>query len=353
MKSARLYAKGFTLIASLLMLLLLSGLAIGLLMMVNTEGKVGGTDLQNNLAFHAADGGIEKLASDLSAAFANAQSPHTAAICAVGGPPWGTTSNEPAMVGVTWTQYSVTPASGCSVDPPNHTWGQILSGPNAGLWAQIIPINMLATAELSGGQEVSMTRGAQVALIPVFQFGVFCEGDCGFFDSPNLSFAGPVHTNSDLYLGVANGSTLTFNNKLEAYGNVVTEVLPNGLSASSFSDTGNVYIPTAVGGCSTTTTNCVLKPTNGDSVYGDGSVTGAGSSTAQSGASYNATNWNPFSKTSTNYMLINGNYGSTTTPGTGAKKLSMPFVTGTTFPYQIIRRPLIGIVEPQIGEDVA
>ena len=340
MKSARLYAKGFTLIASLLMLLLLSGLAIGLLMMVNTEGKVGGTDLQNNLAFHAADGGIEKLASDLSAAFANAQSPHTAAICAVGGPPWGTTSNEPAMVGVTWTQYSVTPASGCSVDPPNHTWGQILSGPNAGLWAQIIPINMLATAELSGGQEVSMTRGAQVALIPVFQFGVFCEGDCGFFDSPNLSFAGPVHTNSDLYLGVANGSTLTFNNKLEAYGNVVTEVLPNGLSASSFSDTGNVYIPTAVGGCSTTTTNCVLKPTNGDSVYGDGSVTGAGSSTAQSGASYNATNWNPFSKTSTNYMLINGNYGSTTTPGTGAKKLSMPFVTGTTFPYQIIRRPL-------------
>src|SRR5450755_5038107 len=80
MKDARrhaspIHSKGFTLIASLLMLLLLSGIAIGLLMMVNTETKVGSTDLQNNLAFHAADGAMEKMASDLSATFHNAQAP--------------------------------------------------------------------------------------------------------------------------------------------------------------------------------------------------------------------------------------------------------------------------------------
>src|SRR3984885_16105959 len=284
MKSAGLHARGFTLIASLLMLLLLSGLAIGLLIMVNTEGKVGGTDLQNNLAFHAADGGIEKLASDLSTAFTNAQAPHTAVICAVGGPPYGSVSNEPAMVGVTWTQYSVTPASGCVTDPPTAYPGTILSGPNTGLWAEIIPINMLATAALPGGQEVSMTRGAQVALIPVFQFGVFCEGDCGFFDSPNLSFAGRVHTNSDLYLGVSGGSTLVFNNKLEAYGNVITEVLPNGLAStgSNWDDTGNVYLPTQNSGCSnpgTVTTDCILKAANSSPAatpWGDGSMKGGG-----------------------------------------------------------------------------
>src|ERR1700734_2401775 len=100
MKSARLHAKGFTLIASLLMLLLLSGIAIGLLMMVNTEGKVGGTDLQNNLAFHAAEGGIEKTSSDLSSVFQNAQSPTAAQICGV-----GSTANQPVMVGVTWQDY--------------------------------------------------------------------------------------------------------------------------------------------------------------------------------------------------------------------------------------------------------
>ena len=83
-KGASSRGKGFTLIASLLMMLLLSGIAIGLLMMVNTEGKVGGTDLQNNLAFHAAEGGIEKMASDLSTTFQNAQSPTAAQICAVG-----------------------------------------------------------------------------------------------------------------------------------------------------------------------------------------------------------------------------------------------------------------------------
>jgi len=360
MKSAKLRTKGFTLIASLLMLLLLSGIAIGLLMMVNTEGKVGGTDLQNNLAFHAAEGGIEKMGSDLAAVFQNSQVPTPTQICNVGG-----TSYQPSMVGVNWTQYSVTPqgltcppASGAALTA---TWGQISGGPNQGLWAQIIPINMLATASLMGGQEVSMTRGAQVALIPVFQYGVFCEGDCAFFDNPNLDFAGRVHANGDLYLGVYNGNTLTFHQKLEAYGNVVTEVLPNTLTinAGASADTGNVNIPTTAGGCSapvapktagnyppTGLVNCVQKATNSDpsgSPYGNGSVQGVGGNPPAS--TYNGnpvttgtSNWNAFSS-STNFMLINGNYGSTADPGTGAKKLSMPFVGGGVDPYEIIRRP--------------
>jgi hypothetical protein len=335
-KSARSRSNGFTLIASLLMMLLLSGIAIGLLMMVNTEGKVGGTDLQNNLAFHAAEGGIEKMASDLSTTFQNAQSPTAAQICAV-----GSSTYQPTMLGVTWKDYSVMPGTAIGTTCPTSltsVWGQISSGPNQGLWAQIIPVNMLATAALPGGQEVSMTRSAQVALIPVFQFGVFCEGDCGFFDSPTLTFAGRVHTNADLYLGVASGYTLTFNDKLEAYGNVVTEVLPNGLSSSYYSDTGNVYIPTTTGGCSTPTTNCVLKSVNGSGQYGDGSVQGAGGNPYPAGT-YDTAYWNTFSRTTTNYMLINGNYGSTSTPGTGAKKLSMPFVAAGVLPNELIRRP--------------
>jgi hypothetical protein len=336
--------KGFTLIASLLMLLVLSGLAIGLMMMVSTESKVGGTDLQNNLAFHAAEGGIEKMASDLNSVFKNAQSPTPSMICAIGQP----TTPGPSMVGVTWENYSVMPGTTQTASCPSTlttNWGQITGGPDQGLWAQIIPVNMLATAAMPGGQEVSMTRNAQVALIPVFQFGVFCQGDCGFFDSPNLTFAGRVHTNSDLYLGVSGGSNLIFNNKLEAYGNVITEMLPNGLPAtgSNWDDTGNVYIPTSANGCSSIAplTNCVLKAANNNpaaSPYGDGSLQGAGGNPVQS--TYNTTNWNTFSKTTTNLMVINGNYGSKTTPGTGAKELSMPFVNGTTLPFEIIRRSL-------------
>ncbi len=336
-RSARPDTKGFTLIASLLMLLLLSGIAIGLMMMVNTEGKVGGTDLQNDRAFHAAEGGIEKMSADLNSTFQNAQAPTASQICAVGG-----ASYQPSMVGVTWTQYSVMPGSSQSTTCPTTltaNWGEISgNGQNAGLWAQIIPVNMLVTADLVGGQEVSMTRQAQVALIPVFQFGVFSDSDLSFFSGPNFDMVGPVHTNGDLYPFVGPGSTLSFHSQLSAYGNVIRTQLANGYSAS-VNYNGTVDIPTNPSGCSTSTTNCTAMPAPSSSSYGDGSVTGAGSSMAQSASTYNASNWNTFSKSTTSLMLINGNYGSTSVPGTGAKKLSMPFVNGTTFPYEIIRRP--------------
>src|SRR5271157_6641126 len=142
MKSARLHTKGFTLIASLLMLLLLSGIAIGLLMMVNTEGKVGGSDLQNNASFRSAEGGVEKMTSDLATVFKNAQAPSASQICNVGLP----ATNGPAIAGITWKDYQVQPAPGLlgGVCPTqlqfqtfltaNKEWNTVLSGPNQGLY---------------------------------------------------------------------------------------------------------------------------------------------------------------------------------------------------------------------------
>ena len=164
MKSARQHSKGFTLIASLLMLLLLSGIAIGLMMMVNTEGKVGGTDLQNNVAYHSAEGGIEKMTSDLAATFQNALSPTPAQICNLGQP----TTNGPTLPGVTWTTISGDSRDAGRSLPDIATqlanlakWGQIASGPNQGLWAQIIPVNMLATAARTGRAGSEHDRGAR------------------------------------------------------------------------------------------------------------------------------------------------------------------------------------------------
>jgi Tfp pilus assembly protein PilX len=343
-------SRGFTLIASLLMLLLLSGIAIGLLMMANTESKVGGTDLQNNIAYHAAEGGIEKMYSDLSSVFQNSQSPTTAQICAVSNTP-------PSMVGVNWSVYSVAPASGCGTGAPatpTANWNTLSGGPDSGLYAQIIPVSMQATATMSGGQEVNMTRTAQVALIPVFQFGVFSDSDLSFFSGPNLDMVGPVHTNGDLYPFVGPGSTLTFHNKVEAYGNVVRTQLANGWNAAT-NYNGTVYIPTTTNGCSSPTApatalvSCQAMDGPTASSYGDGSVTGAGSAAAQSGSNYNGLptsgTWNTFSNTTTNNMIINGNYWTqlaTTPAGTGAKNLTMPFVNGTTLAYQLIRRPPTG-----------
>jgi len=343
MKSARVHAKGFTLIASLMMLLLLSGIAIGLMMMVNTEGKVGGTDLNNNMAFHAAEGGIETMYSNLALVFQNTLSPTAAEICAVGNTP-------PVMTGVTWKDYSVMPGTTMGTSCPStltSTWGQITgNGPNAGLWAQIVPVNMLATAAFPGGQEVSMTRQAQVALIPVFQFGVFSESDLSFFSGPNFDMVGPVHTNGDFYPFVGPGSTLVFHNKVEAYGNLVRTQLANGWNANT-NYNGTVWMPTAANGCTALTAagNCTAMDAPNAASYGDGSVQGAGGDPPVS--AYNGANaWNHFSKTTTALQVLNGNYGSKTNVGTGAKNLKMPFVSGTTYPFQIIRRP-------QVGEDPA
>ncbi|MFZ3210611.1 MAG: hypothetical protein WA188_03780 [Terriglobales bacterium] len=341
---ARRHTKGFTLIATLLMLVLLSGMAIGLMMMVNTEGKVGGTDLQNNLAYHAAEGGIEQMYSNVSVLLQNVQVPTAAQICDAGLP----TTNGPSILGVTWKQYSVMPGNGNASSCPSTltgiaNWGSLTAGPYQGLYAQVIPLNMTVTASMWGGQEVTMMRSAQIAAIPVFQFGAFCDADCSIFPGGGMTFAGPVHANGDFYPFVG-AATLTFQGQVSAFGNIVRSQLPN-TNTNLSGHSGTVYVPTSSsGGCSTPTTNCQAMAAVGTS-YGDGSVTGGGSSTAQPAVNLNNPTWSTFSNTTTHDQIINGNYyvtGASTPPGTGAKKLSLPFVNGTNFPYEVIRQPPSG-----------
>src|SRR5262249_8178892 len=146
-------------------------------------------------------------------------------------------SHQPSIANVTWKDYQVQPARTDGLPPCTTTlqknYGQIQGGPNQGLWAQIIPVSMLATAAQPGAQEVSMMRAAQVALIPVFQFGVFSDSELSFFSGPNFDFAGRVHTNGDLYPEVGNGSTLRFHDKVSTYGNVVRAQLANGFATNA------------------------------------------------------------------------------------------------------------------------
>lgn len=335
---------GFTLIASLLLLLILSGLAIALLAMVNTEQRAGNNDIQNTLAYRAAEGAIEKMTSDLANTFSQIQSPQVADITSLSAltpPPNGT--------GVNYVTYTLTPATNAN-GTLKTAYSQIQSGPYQGLSALTVPVTLQATASEPLGQEVSMIRTIEVALIPVFQFGVFSDSDLGFYSSPNLDFNGRVHTNGDLYLGVSNTSTLTFHDKLTAYGNVIRHNLPNGLLDTSYNDSGTVLIPTAAQGCDGTQPACrAIAQT-------EGSLVGAGGNPPQS--SYNSTSsespaksWQNISQTVYSGMITDGNYGNTI--NTGVKQLTLPFVTGAnlTTPtnaatayqtFEIIRRPPAG-----------
>lgn len=346
MRSAKLQTRGFTLVASLLLTLLLSGLAISLLMMVNTEQRVGAADLDNTYTYRAAEGGIENLTSNLANTFQSIQSPTSTEICGAASTPptWDST--------VTYSPYTAIPvnpgvANPCTSPLPAPQWGPIQSGPDTGLYAQLIPVTLNATATRLGNSEtVSMTRTAEVALIPVFQFGVFSDSDLFFGRSPNLGFAGRVHTNGDLYLGVADGDNLVFGDKMSAFGNVIRQQMDNGVVSAGNDNGGTVMIPTTNGGCAAQLANLANANPNGTTCVdisttalgaSNGSVT-AGHGSSQVAAWYNVSLGTPYQ----GYIIDgNGAPGSTKDGpnGTGASDLTLPFVNGSTFAWQIIRRP--------------
>lgn len=326
MHSAKFGSRGFTLIASLLLLLLLSGFALGLLMMVNTEQRVGGNDLQNQYTYRSAEGAIEKMTSDLANTFKTIQAPTAGQICSLSGqyPTWDSS--------VTYPVYTLTPVAGCAA-PLTAVYGQIQAGPNAGLYAQIIPVTLSASAQRLTGEEVSMSRTVEVALIPVFQFGVFSDKDIFFGSSPDLTFAGRVHTNGDIYLGAAAGATVAFDDKISAYGNVVRNIMDNGLDATAGSnnDTGTVLIPNSSQGCAAGVANATCRSI----AMNEGSVIN-GPTSAQ-----NLSTWQNISKSLYNSYIIDGNNGPPNPNGTGATNLSLPFVNGAANnqAWQILRRP--------------
>src|SRR3982074_3325617 len=253
-------SRGFTLIAALLLTILLSGLAIGLLYMVGNEVRMEGSDLEGNMAFYGAEAGIETLTANLSQLYQTTQTPVAADVNALTNP-----ANFPtAIVGsnIANTNYTETitwPLSNAAGDPRG-TWDVIGSGQDQGLIATIIPYNLQVTAtrvagtgqvaansvQAASGAAVNMTRTVEVAQIPAFEFGVFCEGDCDYFAGPNFNFGGRVHTNGNLFL--ASGSKLTFTDKIAAVGEVVVDQLENGWSTGN-GYTGSVYVPSASGAC--------------------------------------------------------------------------------------------------------
>jgi len=330
MENEKTNARGFTLIASLLMLLLLSGIAIGLLMSVNTEQRAGGNDLQNTMAYRSAEGGIEKMTADLANLFAQYQAPSVSQIQALSAlVPTGDPTTS-------YVVYTLTPATKVDANGntiPNYGFNSIRTGPNQGLYAQTLPVTLSVTANRLLGQEVSMTRQSEMALIPVFQFGIFSDSDLAFFAGPNLQFQGRVHTNGDLYLLSGDGSSVTFHDKVSAYGNIIRQQMPNGVSYT-VSHNGTINLITSNGGCPNAPplpdTNCqALGFTQGSVVAGPGS-------------GYNGV-WQGVAGTY-NSWLINGNFNSPALPkvyNAGAKKLQLSLVTGApnAQQFEIIRRP--------------
>jgi PilX N-terminal len=343
-------SRGFTLIAALLILVLLSGVAAGLMFLASNEAKMSGNGLQGDLAYYGAESGMEKMTADLANLYESNMSPCVSQIQNLATSNYSPTQ---AMVGnITYSESITFPegttGSGSCTKPAIGAPSTISSGPDQGLYAELVPMTLEVTATRPGGNAnssaagagINITRSVEVALIPVFQFGVFCGFDCSYFAGPDFSFGGRVHTNGNLFLA-SGGSDLVFNDKVQAYKQIIMDRLENGwLTTTNYA--GTVYVPNASGGCPLNTfpptgSNCKALP-GVTSVPGDASWSGGYPGIAGTANS----NFPTVSSGTFNYYLANSL--------TGVTSMQLPFVTTPctsnpppcTDPISIVRKPLLG-----------
>jgi hypothetical protein len=317
---------GIALITTLLLLLLMSSLLVGFSLLLFTDMQLAGSSNDDVRAFYGAEAGMEQMTASLGNLFAQNYSPSIAQINAISSAPPANLAGIQYVKGDGSSGYSITPLSKDGNGNPAATIATVKSGPYLGMTAMATEYTLLVNARTTTGKEVTLRRTTQTVGIPLFQFGVFCDMDCSFFAGPNFDFGGRMHTNGNLWL--ASGSTLTMEDKVDAYKDVIRTNLPNGWPTST-NYTGTVSI--------------TVSPGSGNYrslAMTEGSLTG----TLGSGAT---PNWGSISLGSTNYAgnLTNGKGSGHPNSSTGAQKLNLGIVTignGSTQAIDVIRRPAAG-----------
>ena len=184
--------------------------------------------------------------------------------------------------------------------------GVLGSGDYKGLTAttQNATITASATSTAPGASPVTIniSQGVQVQAIPAFQFGIFYQNDLEIGPGVNMTFTGPVHTNSNLYVTADNGVSVTFNSAITAAKDILHSLKEGGSEAGV---QGDVFIKDTSG------VNQNMK--NADATWMDS----------------NYTSWNLGSQS-----RWGGNVKSS---AQGVDPLSLPLQTGTQ-PHDIIER---------------
>ncbi len=120
---------------------------------------------------------------------------------------------------------SYTTASVASFGSGGWTSKTLSSGDYSGLSASTQTVNIVASAtDNKGGvtHNTTVSQTLEVQLIPIFQFGVFYQEDLEIQPGATMTFAGPVHTNGNLYVGVdSSTSSLSFQSSITAYGTIL------------------------------------------------------------------------------------------------------------------------------------
>jgi len=162
---------GIALITALLVLLLVSTLIIGITWLTISDQKLDGNYSGRQTDFYVAESGLEAMTANLAADFNQNYDLSASDISSITtNPPVlpnGYTFWDPNNAGNNGYVISYTP------DPNNNgnplaSFETVLTGPYAGLVAELTPYTLEVTAESPYGSETKLKRTVQTAAIPVW-----------------------------------------------------------------------------------------------------------------------------------------------------------------------------------------
>ena len=158
------HENGVALITALLILFLVSAIVVGMSWMVVSDQRLSGNNQDRELAFYAAEAGMEKMTADMGNVFATKGS-------IVAGDLPGITGTPPGIPGIT---YANTLGSTYQIGCPNFPCAApvpffaTIQPPSAysGMQAQVTPFTLRVAAQTADGAEVKFQRQVEFAPSP-------------------------------------------------------------------------------------------------------------------------------------------------------------------------------------------
>ncbi len=343
---------GVALITALLVTMMVTALMAGMFAAINADVRSHAIDRDQTQVYAAAHAGLEKLTSDLAQLFVTNFNPTSTQLNALTGPtrlPNISGFDYVSPGGAAGSGYAIswTPDTGANAgNPKPEPDANINAGPYTGFKGILTKYTVTVTGHSTGGSEVRLRRELQTVAVPVFQFGVFSDTDLTFYGGDNFNFGGRVHTNGNLFLAEASGSTLLFTDRITAWGDVVRKYLSNGLDAGTYGMSGTVNILSAVGNLASAK-NLAYTPKQEGSIgaWPPGSWSNAATPVWTDGA---ATNTNPAWSTTSQTKFL----GNISNRRTGATVLRLPLTSQGATPIDLIRRPAVNSNEDTANQPV-
>lgn len=185
--------RGFALESVLMLMVMFSVIILAGLSAVTSLSRSSNADYRASRATYASEGGADDIMSQLDAAMQDG---------IISGQDIATLQT-PALPGYRFVQSTQAVGS-----PVTKT---ITTGPFSGLYSLNQPIDIKVTARDSSGNKATSILSVNAQTIPLFQFGVFYEGDLEIEPGQVMTFAGWVHTNGNLYLS---SNSVTFQSQI-------------------------------------------------------------------------------------------------------------------------------------------